>query len=286
MSADIFDDHACVLGEGPLWHPVRNQLFWFDILDKQLLTMDAGVRKSWRFDEYVSAAGWIDENLLLMASASGLWQLDLTSGERTIVCALERDNPVTRSNDGRADPWGGFWIGTMGIKAEAGAGAIYRFYQGKLKRLFSDITISNAICFAPNRSYAYFTDTPTRKVMRVPLDRNGWPAAKPSVFIDLQTEALNPDGAVTDSEGNIWIAQWGAGRVAGYNVQGQFLRALSMPALQVTCPAFGGPEYASLYVTSASEGLEADLLKRAPTQGMTFKSDAGIKGLPEPKVMV
>ena len=286
MTAQVFDGRTCSLGEGPLWHPLRNQLFWFDILDKRLLTLGTNGPISWQFDEYVSAAGWVDEDTLLMASASGLWRLDLATGDRKLVCPLEQNNTVTRSNDGRADPWGGFWIGTMGIQAEPAAGAIYRYYQGTLKRLFSDITISNAICFAPNRSYAYFTDTPTRQVMRVPLDRNGWPTTEPSVFIDLRSDRLNPDGAVVDAQGNLWIAQWGAGRIAGYDVQGRFLRALEMPAIQVTCPAFGGAEYAAMYVTTAADGVAPEVMEHAPMQGMTFKIDAGITGLPEPKVIL
>ena len=286
MTVQVFDDRSCSLGEGPLWHPLRNQLFWFDIIGKKLLSVDAEGPKSWQFDEFVSAAGWVDIDTLLVASASGLWRFNLTTGDRSLLCHLEHNNAVTRSNDGRADPWGGFWIGTMGIDAKPAAGAIYRYYQGTLKRLFPEITISNAICFAPDRSFAYFTDTPTRQVMRVPLDRNGWPAAEPSVFIDIRSEALNPDGAVVDAQGNLWIAQWGAGQIAGYDDQGRFLRVLKVPAIQVTCPAFGGPEYGAMYVTSAANGLAPDVIERTPTQGMTFKVEAGVTGLPEPKVIL
>ena len=117
MTVQVFDDRSCSLGEGPLWHPLRNQLFWFDIIGKKLLSVDAEGPKSWQFDEFVSAAGWVDIDTLLVASASGLWRFNLTTGDRSLVCHLEHNNAVTRSNDGRADPWGGFWIGTMGIDA-------------------------------------------------------------------------------------------------------------------------------------------------------------------------
>ena len=89
--------------------------------------------------------GWIDEDRLLVASETALWVMDLESGDRDHVTALEADNPVTRSNDGRADPWGGFWIGTMGKAAEPGRSAIWRYYRGEMRRLFPGLTITSQI---------------------------------------------------------------------------------------------------------------------------------------------
>ena len=282
---DVFATHPCLLGEGPLWHPRRKALFWFDILGKTLHCKGA-TRLSWSFDEYVSAAGWVDADTLLIASASALWRFDLRDGSKTQICGLEQDNPVTRSNDGRADPWGGFWIGTMGRDAEHGAGAIYRFYQGRLQKLFAQITISNAICFAPNRSCAYFTDTSTQQVMRVALDRQGWPAGDPTVFLDLSDDGLNPDGAAVDKAGAVWIAQWGAGRAAAYSDAGAFLRAVAVPGVHTTCPAFGGAEFRTLYVTSARQGLSAEVAHDQSAHGQTFAVDGVAEGLPEPRVIL
>jgi len=175
----IFDDTQCILGEGPLWHPERGELLWFDILGKRLHIKG----RHWQFSRYVSAAGWVDDNRLLMADSIGLHLFDLADGTADQVAELEADNPITRSNDGRADPWGGFWIGTMGINAEEGAGAIYRYYRGEVRKLFDGITISNAICFSPDGSHAYFCDTKTRKIMRQPLaDKDGWPKGDPDIY--------------------------------------------------------------------------------------------------------
>ncbi len=159
MTAQIFDHTPCKLGEGPLWHPLRNELFWFDIIGKTLFCRGNDATKSWKFSEHVSVAGWIDENTLLVASETALLRFEIESGKSEIVHLLEADNPITRSNDGRADPWGGFWIGTMGKNAEREAGAIYRFFHGELRVLYPRITISNAICFAPGGRFAYFADT-------------------------------------------------------------------------------------------------------------------------------
>lgn len=286
MSAEVFDDRRCILGEGPLWHPGRAQLFWFDITGQKLLSRDGSGPLEWEFDAPVSAAGWIDADHLLIASDSALWRFDLTDGSRTRLCPLEDQNPATRSNDGRADPWGGFWISTMGRRAETGAGAIYRYHRGALRRLFGDITIPNAICFAPDRSCAYFTDTAEAKVMRVPLDPAGWPSAVPHVLTDLSAEALNPDGAVVDSTGNLWIAQWGAGRIAIYGDDGAYQSALPVPALHATCPAFGGPGFETVYVTSATQGLPRDVATEHGPHGQTFALAGVAKGVPEPQVIL
>ncbi|MEM1237745.1 MAG: SMP-30/gluconolactonase/LRE family protein, partial [Pseudomonadota bacterium] len=265
------------LGEGPLWHPERAELFWFDIIGKQLRSKS----QVWDFDTNVSAAGWVDRDTLLMASATALSRFDIATGWSEELLPLEADNPVTRSNDGRADPWGGFWIGTMGLNAEDGAGAIYRYYRGEVTKLYGDITITNAICFAPDRSAAYWCDTMKRQIMRQPLEADqGWPEGPAEVLIDLTDEGLGADGAVVDAAGNIWNAQWGSSRVAVYAPTGEFLRAVPVPGQQASCPAFGGADFTTLYVTTAADGLDG------PDEGRTYAVPGAGKGLPEYQVIL
>ncbi|MEL6642993.1 MAG: SMP-30/gluconolactonase/LRE family protein [Pseudomonadota bacterium] len=287
MTAVALDAKQCHLGEGPLWHPVRQQLFWFDIVQFRLHSHRDGKTHTWSFDEHVSAAGWIDEDRLLIASETRLFEFTLSTGASVDVCPLEADTPTTRSNDGRADPWGGFWIGTMGKGAEPGEGAIYRYYRGKIRRLFPEITISNAICFSPDRAFAYYADTPTGIVMRQALDpQNGWPAGDPQPWLDLRAEGLNPDGAVVDADGNFWNAQWGASRVACYGPDATFLRAVEFPAAHTSCPAFGGPDLTTLYCTTARQGQSAEALAANPDHGRTFAVPGVARGQAEHQVIL
>lgn len=282
MSApSVFDDRCCQLGEGALWHPRRQQLFWFDILENRLHSRQRGEAISWSFDEAVSAAGWISKTELLIASESMLFRFDLVTAERVPVHSLEANNPATRSNDGRADPWGGFWISTMGWQGEVGAGSLYRYYQGVLKKLVSDLSIPNAICFAPDASCAYWADTAEGQLWRQPLDPvHGWPTGNKQGVIDFAAQGLNPDGAIVDARGDIWSAQWGAGRVVRYSPEGREQQVITLPTPQTTCPALGGEALDTLYVTTAAQGLEAD----DGLGGRVFQYPVGIRGQAEHQV--
>jgi sugar lactone lactonase YvrE len=277
----IYDSRPCELGEGPLWHPIRAELYWFDILNR---TLHSKVQ-SWTFPEIVSAAGWIDRDELLIASEAGVSRFDMTTGNRRTIAQV--GGAATRSNDGRADRQGGFWFGLMGKRAEKELGAIWRWYRGGLRMLFPGIAIPNAICFTPDGTAAHFTDTLTGQVMKVALDTDGWPKGAPQVWLDLTAEGLSPDGAVVDAEGLFWNAQWGAGRVAAYAPDGSFVRAVDTPgASQSSCPAFGGPDLSTLYVTTALENMDAAARALYPASGQVFAFPGIAKGLPEPQVLI
>jgi sugar lactone lactonase YvrE len=251
-----------------------------------LLSQDRSGPRIWKFPEMVSAAGWVSEDVLLIAGERDLFLFDLETEEVEPVADLEAGNPRNRSNDGRADRQGGFWIGTM-AKAppeRKGAGAIYRFYKGELRLLFPGISIPNAICFAPDGTRAYFADTLAQTIWKVALDGNGWPVGERQVFRDFTGTGIYPDGAVTDAAGNVWNAQWGSSRVAAYAPDGSFLREVRVGAPHSSCPAFGGPDLTTLYCTTALEEMTAAAIAASPDAGKVFVVDDVAKGLPEPQV--
>ena len=287
MITESLPIEPCSLGEGPLWHPGLESLFWFDINSHKMFNWKNGILKTWTFSEPVSAAGWIDDDHLIIASASALIKFSISKDTRETLIDLEADMPHTRSNDGRADPWGGFWIGTMGLKAEQGAGSIYRFYQGQLKKLQERITIPNSICFSPDRKFVYFTDTSQKKILKQDLDQlTGWPLNEPSILINLKSQGLHPDGSICDSQGYIWNAQYGASRVARYSPEGWLDRVEEVPVSQVTCPSLGGKFFDTLYITSASQGLSDNDLKTEPMAGKVFHFKTDIAGLAEYQVKI
>lgn len=285
--SEIFDDTRCALGEGPIWHPVREQFFWFDIQKGQLLTREGGKTRIAQFEEHVSAAGWVSETELLVASETRLFLWDIERERAEDVEPLEADDPRTRSNDGRADPWGGFWIGTM-MKSDPGAagqgGSIWRYHGGRLTKLYENVQIPNAMCFTPDRRFAYYADTPQMKIMRQPLaPSDGAPEGEPEVFVDLSGDDLKPDGAVVDGAGNLWNAQWGAGRVAVYAPDGSFVEEHRFPPPRTTCPAFGGPGLTTLFCTTDSRDMPTD---DGIAHGATFALPEAGEGQAEHRIVL
>lgn len=286
-SFKIFSDEKCQLGEGPLWHPLRNELLWFDITNNTLHAQNETRHQRYEFDQNVSALAWIDENLVLISGENGLQTLSLDNNTRQTVNNIDKDNSITRSNDGRADRQHGFWISTMGKNAEQRAGAIYRFYKGEVRCLHENITIPNAICFSPSGEIAYFADSMKKCVFKQKLDlETGWPIADAEIFIDFTSMDQTPDGAVVDANGNIWIAFWGKSMVEGFAPNGQSMGQLHLPTPHTTCPAFGGSDASTIYVTTAMQGLDDKALAKDENAGKTFSIATNIKGLSEPNVLL
>lgn len=288
-SAALFIDCRCELGEGPIWHPLLERLFWFDILNNTLLSANADGHLIDRFifDRPVTAAGIVDRDKLLIAGAGALTMLDLTTDHRELVVPLEADKPGNRSNDSRVHPSGAFWIGTMsrGGDRDVGAGAIYHYARGVLTTLFPQITISNAICFSPDGRTAYFTDTPTRRILKCATDPvTGLPTGTPELFVELTGEDGYPDGAIVDAEGFLWNARWGGSAVARYAPDGTLDRVVHVPTGNVTCPALGGKDRKTLFVTTAREHMTPEELLADPMAGSLFSIEVDVPGQPEPIV--
>jgi sugar lactone lactonase YvrE len=260
VGTKILSDRHCHLGEGCTYDPVTDTAWWFDILERTLFRADlaSGAVAAHTLPWMASVVAFIDDHRQLLATENGLYVRDIVDGRLTLHVALEADNPATRSNDGRVHPCGALWIGTMGRKAEKGAGAIYHFGGGELRRLYAGISIPNAICFSPDGASAYFTDTREAILYRV---------------------AIDPATALPT--GN---ARWGGSCIDAYTPEGERVRTIRVPAKQPSCPVFVGANFDRLLVTTAWEGMDERAKAADPHHGQTFILDVGARGRPEPRV--
>ena len=284
-----FSETACEVGEGPTHDTATGTTYWFDIHNKMLLEMsEKGEETIHALPFAASVLAVIDGESQLIATEKGLFRRAVADGSLTLVKELEPDKPDNRSNDGRVHPSGALWIGTMGWQGADNAGAIYHFHKGELRTLYEAITVPNAICFTADGATGYFTDTPTKKVMRVALDPDtGLPVAEPTVFLDeAASDRGFPDGAVIDADGNFWCARWDGGCIQGFNPRGVCFETIELPTDRITCPAFIGPDLTEMIVTSAYVGLNDDQMRAQPDAGETFILQARFRGKADPRVVI
>ena len=286
VPTSILCDDRCHLGEGPTYNAATDTAWWFDILEGRLFEahLGSGKVRIHHLGRMASALARIDAGRQLIVAEDGLYIRSIVDGAMVPYLPLEADKAATRSNDARVHASGTFWIGTMGRKAETEAGAIYALHRGKISLLFPAVTIPNAICFSPDGSLGYFADTAKNELYRVALDPlTGLPRGAPELLLRHRGEG-GLDGAVVDADGLIWNARWGGGCVDVYSPQGEHLRCLQVPARQSSCPAFVGPDFSRLLVTSAWQGMDEAARAADPGHGRTFVLEVSAKGRPEPDV--
>ena len=228
-----------------------------------------------------SAAGIVDDGRIVVATELDFRILDLDSGKSLIHVRLP-DDPAVRSNDGRVHPSGAFWVGTMPKDGRSKPGDIWRLLEGELTRMIEGVMIPNSICFSADGCSAYFTDTPTRVIWRVPTDpRTGMVIGEREAFVELGSDdAGGPDGSVVDADGNLWNARWGGAALDVYAPDGVRIHTYDLPATQPTCPAFVGVELDQIVTTTATAGLSnAD---RKEADGAVLQVHVPVTGRPEP----
>lgn len=286
LAVSVLCEERCHLGEGPSYDAANDTAWWFDILERRLyeVPLAGGAVTVHDLPFMASALAMVDDRRQLLLTDTGLVLRDIAGGRLEPVAEIEAGNPATRSNDGRAHPSGTFWISTMGRHAERGAGTIYAYRDDAVVPLFPDISIPNAICFSPDGSVGYFADTAVNRLHRVRLDpATGLPLEAPSV-LRLHAGAGGLDGAVTDAQGLIWCAIWGGARLDVYTPAGELVRSVAVPARQVSCPVFVGPNFDRVLVTSAFENMDEAARAADPHHGRTFLLDIGVRGRAEPRV--
>lgn len=265
MEPEILFDHACVLGENPLWHPLEERLYWTDIEAGHLYRFDPKTGQSERFYEGDLVGGFTiqADGALLLFGAKGCvreWRNGTTA---TIIEDLPGEGEG-RFNDVIADPAGRVFCGTLGRTP----GRLYRLdTDGTITTLLEGIGCSNGMGFTPDRKGFYYTDSAKREISLFDYDQETGEIANQRIFARVEGEA-SPDGMTVDTEGGVWSARWDGGMVVRYDSEGRETHRISFPAKKVTSVIFGGPSYSDLYFTSACMGSRED---NGPAGGALFR---------------
>ena len=283
MNVELYIDAKATLAEGPFWHPREQRLYWVDITEGKVHIHEPNGSgdKVFEIGCQVGAAVPRAAGGLMLATERGLETFSVDSGEHEVVCDPESDLPNNRFNDGKVDPAGRFWAGTMSMQKEPKAGSFYCFeVDGTLRKLFDGVTVSNGLDWSPDAKTMYHIDSPTREVVAFDYCRETGEISNRRVLIRIDADAGVPDGMTVDAEGALWIAHWDGARVTRWSPEGELLDTVPLPAQRVTSCAFGGEQLDVLYITTAQRGLDDETLQRYPHSGGIFALRPGVKGMP------
>lgn len=275
--ATLVIDARAQLGEGPVWDAGQEILYWVDIVGKALHSWDGSTARSRRYEEPVCAVSPEPGGSLLVAFAKRLARVSPCGDSITEVCPVEPDLPGNRCNDGRRDPAGRFWIGSMSVAGSVrGAGSLYCMAEhNRLERRLENLTISNGMGWSPDARTMYFIDSPTREVCAFDFDGADSSIRNRRVVVRVPERLGWPDGLDVAPDGTLWVGHWGAGCVCRWCPEsGNLLERVTTGCPHTTSCSLT-PD-GSLYITTARDGLGEAELARSPHSGGVFLwSDAG-----------
>lgn len=284
MQAELLIDAMAALGEGSIWDPRARRLWWVDIVGKTLNCFNPATAKS-ETHPMPSMIGTVvprREGGLVVALEDGFHYYDPKTQTLAHIINPEPDRADNRMNDGKCDPAGRLWAGTMHKNGKPEAGALYRLEpDGRCEKVLEPVSISNGIVWDSVRETLYYIDTPTRRVDAFDYELTDGSIRNRRPVLRIPESRGFPDGMAIDAEGKLWIAEWGGGCVSCWDpLEGTFIRDVQVPARRVTSCAFGGDALDTLFITTAREGGDPADLERHPASGGVFACQPGATGVP------
>ena len=282
---------AAVLGESPVWHPREQVLYYADIAGHRLQRFDpvSGELRHWAFETDLASFAPMLGARLLLAMRDGLWHFDPTTGERALAAEPDYDPKTERFNDGKCDPQGRFWVGTIYEPRDPPLASLSCLADGKLTKRLDGVTVLNGLAWSPNGRTMYWSDTKAHTIYAADFDPQGGTLSRQRVFASfplkhagqvLDTYGGRPDGAAMDAEGCYWAAMFEGQRIVRLSPEGELLREVKLPVRCPTMPCFGGPDLKTLYITTSRENRPQTELIEQPYAGCVLALEVDVPGLP------
>ncbi len=279
--AELLLDCRSNLGEGPMWHESSQSLYWVDINAGSIHRYDpqTEILTIHPVGDQVGALAPCRSGGLILAMRKAIARYTPGGDQPQYLLEVEKDLPDNRFNDGKCDPAGRFWAGTLGPEK---TGSLYRIDPSlQLTKVVPGITISNGLAWNTEINRFYYIDTPTQQVDVFDYEHSTGEVTNRRLCFKIPAEDGFPDGMTIDREGMLWIAQWGSWAVYRYNPKtGEKLLKVEVPTAKTTSCVFGGENLDTLFITSARTGMSDDELKTQPLAGGVFTYKTQTQGWP------
>jgi len=285
LSPQLVLDHKCLLGEGPVWDFKKKIICWIDILRGEIHQYSPEKKNHFVIpvNQVIGCIALCNDGGFIAARKNGFAFISRDGKIIEEINDPESHLPGNRFNDGKCDPTGRFWAGTMSLAEENGAGSLYTIDTAlKVTKKLGGSTISNGLAWTSDKKILYYIDTPTSQIFSFDYDDASGNITNRKSIIKIAAEDGFPDGMTIDSEGMVWVAHWDGWQVSRWNpLTGEKLLRVAMPVARVTSCTFGGDALQDLYITTASKELTEEQLKQQPLAGSLFVlENCSVKGLP------
>jgi sugar lactone lactonase YvrE len=286
------------LGESPFWHPNEQMLYWVDIPGKKILRCNVfmGTVQRWDMPSEPGCMAPAASGGLVIALRDGVYRALKWGGALTLIQRFSHDPATTRFNDGKADPLGRFWAGTLFEPRTAAQAELFSVDcrdpgSPVVKRMAGGATIANGLAWSPDNMTVYWTDTTTARIRAWDWDSIGNVMSREREFAQFPEKPPGwtsgqpgyegrPDGAAVDAQGNYWVAMFEGGQVLKLSPAGDVLERMPVPVQCPTMPCFGGDDLQTLYLTTARHGRNAQELENMPYSGCVLSARVDVPGLP------
>ena len=278
MNIRAISDVVSDLGEGPIWSPQTNCVTWTDITQNKFHTadLDTGATKSFSAPSMVGAIAHTRGGDYIAATQEGFAHVSIDGKFSALHTFLAAD---MRMNDGKVDPVGRFWAGSLALSFEKNRGSLYVLEKdGSYSSVLDDVTLSNGMGWSPDSNFFYYIDSIPGVLKRFDYESVDGRISNPVDLITFDTSKGIPDGMSVTSNGKIVVALWDGGRVEIYEPSGKKISEIKLGVSRPTSCTFGGADGNVLIVTTASQGID---LGKEPLAGKILAvTDTGLSGLP------
>ncbi len=283
LQAELEYEIKSTKGEGAFWNYKTEELFWVDIDGKKvnIYNPETKSNKSIPTPSMVGTLVPKSENEVVVALEDGIYILNTENSQFSLLTNIEKEIPTNRFNDGKADPAGRLWVGSMALDEQKYAARLYMVDDaGHVEEKLDSITISNGIVWSKDNSKMYYIDTPTAKVKVFDYNNYTGEISNEKVAVEVPNSMGYPDGMTIDEDGMLWVAMWNGNAVYRFDPNtGKTLQKIEVPAHNVTSCAFGGKDLETLYITSAKVDMTEEERQKFPLAGSIFSVVPGVKGV-------
>jgi sugar lactone lactonase YvrE len=271
------------LGEGPVWDSRTQELYWVDIVNKKMIKQTvAGELEIRELPDLIGSMAPRASGGFVVATQKGFHGYDWNTEELTPIADPEAHKPNHRFNDGKCDPLGRFWAGSLSMLNEWKSSGLYRLNADhSVDIMLEGVSLSNGLAWSPDQSKFYYIDTPTQCVVGYDYDTASGHIDNAQVLFRISGEEGYPDGMTIDSEGYLWVAHWGGAQVSRWNPHtGAKVGLVKLPVPNATSCTFGGVNGMTLYITTARVGMSEEDLALYPDSGALFEVETSVIGGP------